>query len=412
MHGTEVKVFGIAGWRLVPDEPRHNTWHNALYDASKKLDVDLEYLGLINTHQTNWITRILPDSVLKRFAYLSLYSFIKILKKIRSSGSKRTVIYIFEGSVSWLFFLGCISALIPNCVAICNLFSSSRYNQQFFFKGKMKLAYRILFKFIQGQERVWVTFDTQLMTNKLSEHIQSRLIRFPVPSSFPINYHSVRMEAEHHRVLVNLRSFPNKEIHELLRASCKSCTFVFPRGPLASTPLSIEFGHYSNASFDQFVIPVSEYQSYIDTFDYMIFLYQPSIDASGRILDSITRGVPVCVPRQASEWAYIAKTWGRSALFDWGSTVDTAKMFDHPEFRMPTLDSDPPFTPSGSLNEIINFVPNLDTHKSIALRILKPVIYLIILVHSIIASILGIGYQLTIWVKEHFSLRRNQIRCS
>ena len=401
MDGTEVKVFAIASWRLVPDEPRHNTWHNALYDASRKQDVDLEYLGLINTHQTNWITRILPDSVLKRFPYLSLYSFIKISRKILGSGNKRTVIYIFEGSVSWLFFLGCISALIPNCAVICNLFSSSRYNQRFFSRGKMKLAYRILFKFVQGRERVRVTFDTQLMTSKVNEYIQTSLLRFPVPSSFPFNYHKVLLDTQHYRVLVNLRSFPNDNIHELLKSSCKSCSFVFPRGPLATTPLSIEFGHYSNASFDQYVIPVDEYQSYIDTFDYMIFLYQPSIDASGRILDSITRGVPVCVPRQASEWAYIAKTWGRSALFDWGSVADTAKMFDHPKFGIPTLNSDPPFTPDGSLKEIVNFVPKLDTRKSITLRVLKPFIYLLIILHSIIASILSFGYQLTVWLKGH-----------
>lgn len=407
MHGTEIKVFGIASWRLVPDEPRHNTWHNALYDASRKQDVDLEYLGLINTHQTNWITRILPDSVLKRFPYFSLNSFIKILRKIRGSGNKQTVIYIFEGSVSWLFFLGCISALIPNCVVICNLFSSSRYNQRFFSRGKMKLAYRVLFKFIQAQERVRVTFDTQLMTNKVNAYVQNRLVRFPVPSSFPFNYHNVLTGAQHYRVLVNLRSFPNKDIHELLQASCKSCTFVFPRGPLASTPLSIDFGHYFNASFDQHVIPVSEYQSYIDTFDYMIFLYQPSIDASGRILDSITRGVPVCVPRQASEWAYIAKTWGRSALFDWGCTADTAKMFDHPEFGIPNSESDPPFTPDGSLKEIVNLITNLDTRKRITLRILKPVIYLSILLHSIIASILSVGYQMANQLNERISLRRN-----
>jgi len=408
MKSTGVKVFGIAAWRLVPNEPRHNTWHNALHDASKKRGIDLEYLGLNNTYKTNWITQLLPDSVLKRFPYLSLYSFAKVLRKIRGVQDKRTVIYIFEGSVSWAFFLGCISALTPNCVAIVNLFPSSRYNLRFFCKGKMKLVYRIMFKLIQRQGSLRITFDTQLMINKVNEQIENELARFPVPSSFPFNPRSALAEDQHYRVLVNLRSFPNKDIHELLQASCKDCTFVFPRGPLASTPLSIEFGQYTNASFDEFAIPVTEYQNYIDTFDYMIFLYQPSIDASGRILDSITRGVPVCVPRQASEWAFIAKTWGRAALFNWGSAIDTARMFNHPQFSVPVIDSIPPFTPGGSLEEIVNNGPVLSGRRSISSRILRPFIYISVFLHSIAASSLSFGYQLIFWINKHAAFWKNQ----
>ena len=412
MENTGIKVFGIAGWRLVPGEPRHNTWHKALFDASKKQDIELEYLGLINTHQTNWISQILPDSILKRFPYLSLWSFIKITKRIRESKGKRVIIYVFEGSISWLFFLGCITAVIPNCVAICNLFPSSRYNQRFFQNEKMKFVYRILFNILSRQQRLRITFDTQLMTNKVNEQIENRLMRFPVPSSFPFNDRTTFTNQDHSRVLVNLRSFPTHELHKLLDSSCKSCTFVFPRGPLASIPLSIEFGHYTNASFDQSVIPVDEYQGYIDTFDYMIFLYEPSIDASGRILDSITRGVPVCVPRQASEWAHIVKSWGHSALFEWGSTVDMARMFDHPEFSKPVLGSRPPFTPEGSLREIVGFVPELNSGKIISHYFATPVICVIILLHSIVASAESFGYQLIFWVRRTFSLRKKKVYSS
>jgi hypothetical protein len=274
----------------------------------------------------------------------------------------------------------------------------------------MKWVYRILFKFIHTQKRLWVTFDTQLMTSKVNECIQNGLVRFPVPSSFPLNSHNIFPDAQHYRVLVNLRSFPNSDLHQLLQASCKFCTFVFPRGPLASTPLALEFGHYSNAYFDEYVIPVLEYKSYIDTFDYMIFLYEPSIDASGRILDSITRRVPVCVPRQASEWAFIAKTWGRSALFDWGSVVDISRMFDHPEFSEPTTDSNPPFTPDGSLNEIANIGLGMNSRKSASLRILMPVVYLAVLLHSLSASVLSVGYQLMIYARVHVPIRRSQAR--
>jgi hypothetical protein len=144
----------------------------------------------------------------------------------------------------------------------------------------------------------------------------------------------------------------------------------------------------------------------------MIFLYKPSIDASGRILDSITRGVPLCVPRQASEWAHIAKTWGHSALFEWGSTVDIARMFDHPDFSKPLLGSRPPFTPEGSLREIVGFVPKLDSGKNVFHHFFTPVVYVIVLLHSIIASTQSFGYQLIFWVRRDYLLRNKKVHSS
>ena len=400
MHNAKVKVFGIAGWRLVPDEPRHNTWHNALFDTSKIQDINLEYLGLINTYKTNWIVQVLPDSILKRFPYISVLSFFRILKTIRASQSEKTIIYIFEGSISWIFILNCLRVFVPNCVIVCNLFPSSRYDSRFYKNEKMRLWYQFFFKLINKEKKVLITFDTQLMAGKVNTHIANQSIRFPVPSSFPFNKRGILNTNNHHRVLVNLRSFPTEDIHFLLLNSCSLCTFVFPRGPLATTPLSIEFGKYPNASFDETVIPVSEYQDYIDTFDYMIFLYKPSIDASGRILDSITRGVPICVPKQASEWSYISKTWGYSNLFDWNSREDIAKTFDHPIFDSPTINSEPPFTPEGSLREIVELGSSLTQTKSGNQLIIRILIIVLLSIHSSLCAAASITYQVATKLKS------------
>ena len=400
LQNSNVKVFGIAGWRLVPEEPRHNTWHNALYDASKIQNIDLEYLGLINTYKTNWIEQILPDSILKRFPYLSPLSFFRILKKIRSSRSEQTILYIFEGSFFWVFLLNCLRIFVPNCVIICNLFSSSRYDSRFYRNQKMKPWYRLFFRMIQNNEGIIITFDTQLMSSKVNRHIKNGLIRFPVPSSFPFNKRDSLKASGHYRVLVNLRSYPIEDLHFLLQNSCSLCTFVFPRGPLATTPLSIEFGKYRNASFDRSVIPVTEYQDYIDTFDYMIFLYKPSIDASGRILDSITRGVPICVPKQATEWSYISKTWSQSNLFDWNSPSDIAKTLNHPIFDNATVNGAPPFTPNGSLGEIIDLGTSPNQSQRDNLFVNKALVIFALMLHSSVCAGASFTYQLSMKLKS------------
>jgi len=399
---SDVKLFGIASWRLVPKEPRHNTWHNALYVAAKKLDLDLEYLGLVNTFRMPWIRQIFPDSILRRFPYLNIFSFIKIVRTVRSSSGNKNIIYIFEGSFFWIYALTCISVFVPNCTVICNLFSSSRYNQRFFKNQKLRIWYELVFRLIQKNENIIVTFDTQLMTSKLNKSTGLNLIRFPVPSSFPYNKRDAMAIGVHHRVLVNLRSFQLKGLHYLLQNSCQECTFVFPRGPLASIPLQIEFGKYANSSFDESVVPVSDYEKYIDSFDYMIFLYEPSIDASGRILDSITRGLPVCVPRQSTEWAHIAKTWGQTNLFDWNSLQDISRTFNHPVFESPKIDKEPPFTPEGSLLEIVEIgshVPVPETKYGLSTKILT---VSTLLLHSTIFAIASFSYSLIAKAKSIF----------
>lgn len=403
MNQSNLKLFGIAGWRLAPKEPRHNTWHNALFNTSKELNIDLEYLGLVNTHKTDWITQVLPDSILRRFPYFNLVSFIKIVRVARRSKAGQNIFYIFEGSLFWAYLLTCVSFFVPNSTVICNLFSSSKYNQRLFKNESIRVPYYVLFKLLQKNNRLIITFDTQLMTNRFNKLSGFNLIRFPVPSSFPFNRRDSVQENAHQRVLVNLRSFPLNDLHYLLSNSCKDCTFVFPRGPLASVPLSIEFGKYENAEFDEAVVPVSEYESYIDSFDYMIFLYEPSIDASGRILDSITRGLPTCVPRQATEWSFIAKTWGKSNLFDWNALPDISRTFNHPIFAEPKIDQEPPFTPQGSLQELVELgLRKSDSKKSYGIFV-KASVLGALLFHSAVFAILNSVFGIFVRIKQVFS---------
>jgi hypothetical protein len=142
-----------------------------------------------------------------------------------------------------------------------------------------------------------------------------------------------------------------------------------------------------------------EYQDYVDTFDYMIFLYKPSIDASGRILDSITRGVPICVPKQATEWSHISKTWGQSNLFDWNSPDDIARRFNHPIFDSPTVNGAPPFTPNGSLGEIIELGTNPKYLKRENRFMNKAFVIVALVLHSSLFAATSVTYQVIIKMK-------------
>ena len=398
-----LKYFGIAPWRLVPLEPRHNTWHNALFDNSIKNRLDLEYIGLRNNYKTNYITQILPDSILKRFPYINLFHFLKLVRKLKLHKGKKTLIYIFEGSIFWYIILSCIRYFIPNCVVVCNLFPSSRYNVRFF-NSRNKLPYRIFFYLVKWQckKSVYITFDTQLMVNKVNSERISNLFRFPVPSSFSYRIAPDLETKSHYRVLVNMRAFPEEKLHDLLKSSCQQCTFVFPRGTLKSQPLEVNFGHYTNTYFDDKVIPITDYEFYVDQHDYMIFLYQPSIDASGRILDAIARGIPVCVPKQASEWAEIAKQYGQLFDFDWNSMGSLSTTFNHPTFSKLTYIGEPPFTPSNVLAEFTRILTNSKLSR-IRLSLVKKVLVLIfIFFHSLIASNCSIFYQILFRLKSFY----------
>ena len=401
---NNIKFFGVAPWRLVPLEPRHNTWHNSLFDNSLKIKLDLEYIGLRKNHPTAYITQILPESILKRFPYISIWSFFDIVRVLNKSKKEKSFVYIFEGSLFWYVYFSCLRYFVPNSVFVCNLFPSSRYNLRFFTDKGMKRIYQIMFLLIKKQNKksVFMTFDTDLMTDKVNSYTSCNLIKFPVPSSFSYRV-APDFEAKlHYRVLVNMRAFPEDELHDLLKNSCQECIFVFPRGTLISQSLAVNFGHYQNTHFDDKVVPIAQYESYVDQHDYMIFLYKPSIDASGRILDAITRGIPVCVPKQATEWAKISKQFGRVNLYSWDDNESLIKTFSHPTFSKLSYIGEPTFTPTKVLAE---FSRILMEAKIVAIRFKyfkKFTTLIFIFLHSMIASIMSLIYSVVFHIKKSF----------
>jgi hypothetical protein len=350
-------LIGIAGWKFVPAEPRHNNFHQAISFEANSRGFPIWYLGLEKTTKADWVTQVLPDTVLKRIPYISPAGYSRIRKSLSIQPESKTVIYIFEGSFLWLVLLKLISGLIPNSLVVCNLFSSSRYSRVMFSGGKIRSSYAILLRILNRFDNLLLTFDTKLMVDQVNFSLGRNQFQtvFPLPSALPYLTQKKYTPEGHHRVLVNMRDFEITTLHDLISYSCPDCTFVLPRGPLASEPLWIEFGKYPNLTFDEKNIPVDEYLAYIDQFDYMIFLYRPSIDSSGRLLDSIVRRIPVCTPSQSTEWCSIARSYGELHEYDWFNTVEKRAIFNHPHFSETILKVAPEFTTAGTVNKLSGF---------------------------------------------------------
>lgn len=346
-----VNYIGLAAWRFVPEEPRHNTFHNAIASTKLSDNSHVQYLGLKNTFYTDWVTQVLPDTVLKRFPYMSPRSFRRVSEALKLDAGKPTIIFMFEGSFLWALLLKLLGRTIGNSAVICNLFPASGH-QKLLFKGSViRPSYRLLLKYFYPRKNLILTFDTHLMQSKVNRDLGEDVIqgRFPLPSALSFRQAPIRFSNGHSRVLVNMRNFDVEKLHKYLENSCKDCVFVFPRGPLASEPLWKKFGSYENVVFDETSVPLDQYQDYIDQFDYMIFLYEPSIDSSGKLLDALVRNIPVCLPRQSTEWVEIAQADGRSFTYEWGSEIEVLKAFYHPNFSGNSLMHEPDFTPSKSL---------------------------------------------------------------
>jgi hypothetical protein len=317
-------------------------------------NINLTYLGLRDMPEQEWMCQILPNSILRKYVAISPKKIREISEILNKLSSQYKTIYIFEGSISWFITLNILSARSGNTTVICNLFSSGKYDQLLFTKGLKSHIFRSALLAISGisREKAVVTFDTKLMSDKVQDLLGIHAESFPVPSSFDFKIRN-ETTSKHSRVLINIRGFNTSKLHQYLESSCPECRFIIPKGPITSGEITNEeFGKYTNLEFDKKNISESEYAEYIDSFDYLIIFYEPSINASGKILDAITRGVPVAVPKEAIEWAQISRSWGKSHFFSWQNSDDEAKLFQHPKFLAPISYGEPPFTPRNSIKTL------------------------------------------------------------
>jgi len=379
-------LVGIGPWLIIPNEPRHNTFHMELHRVAPSEKINLRYFGLSEMQKQIWIMQALPNSILRKYVSISPRMLSDISKKLSNFTAEHKTIYIFEGSISWFITLWLLSLKSENTTFICNLFSSGKYDQLLFSNTPKSFFFRMAIRAISkaGAKKALITFDTKLMSDKVQDALGIKTEAFPVPSSFDFKARDENT-SRHSRVLINLRGFDVSKLHGYFQASCQECRFVIPKGPISSGIVTLEeFGVYPNLEFDKSNISESEYASYIDSFDYLLILYEPSINASGKILDAITRGVPVAVPHGATEWAEISRNWGKANLYRWGNHDDEIKLFQHPTFTDPIYEGEPPFSPRNSIKTLARISKTLDSKGSnepifqvTTFYLLSPLYYLI-----------------------------------
>jgi hypothetical protein len=392
--GFEIRnlnFIGIAPWRLISDTPRHNTIHQAIHTVGKTNGLSITYLGLEEHEPVSWITQVLPESIMKPFPIIKYKKITLILNSIRFIEGKRNLFYIYEGSFSWLILIKLITLKTGSSDLVCNLFPASKYERIMFNKNGMRVRYRFLFWYFSKFGDVQITVDTHHLKERinLSQKVNAKVEVFPLPSAFELLEGEKVKNNNHSRVLVNIREYPVSELSYLLSNSCKSCSFVIPVGLLDRNSDSFGLLNLNNVTFEDRSIPVENYQDYIDTFDYMVFLYKPSLDSSGKILDCITRKIPVCLPIQALEWVETSQKWNKTFLFDYGKNENVGRCFNHPVFTSPQSTDLPTCTPINTLKEfsLFKFSPKEGQLNELAMRI-------IFCLHYAIALLFGKVYSL------------------
>jgi len=349
--------IGIAPWRLISEMPRHNTIHQSIYDTAISHGLSISYLGLSDHQPVSWIKQVLPNSILKPFPVMKSKYYKLISDSLLLTRDKTNIIYIYEGSFSWAILLKLLSLKIGPANVVCNLFPASKYENLIFKSHKMKLRYKLMFWIVSKSNRIQITVDTKHLKEKINSivSVNPKVEVFPLPSSFDLLAGQKPKHGEHSTVLVNLRDFPFSDLTNLLEGSCRLCSFVFPSGLSEQVATSFSLLDYQNVKFEERSIAVKDYRDYIDTFDYMIFLYRPSLDSSGKILDCITRKIPMCLPKEATEWVENAMDWNKTFLFEFGNTQSAKSAFNHPIFSEPLKLDEPLCTPINTLQTVSSY---------------------------------------------------------
>ena len=383
LHIQDCHFIGIAPWRLISEMPRHNTIHQSIYETGISHGLLISYLGLSNHQPVSWIKQVLPDSILKPFPVIKSKYYKLISDSLLLTSDKTNIIYIYEGSFSWAILIKLLSLEIVPTNVVCNLFPASKYENLMFKSHKMKLRYKLMFWIISKSNRIQITVDTKHLKEKINSiiSVNPKVEVFPLPSSFDLLVGQKPKHGEHSKVLVNLRDFPFSDLTNLLEGSCRLCSFVFASGLSEQAVTSYGLLDYQNVKFEERSIAVEDYRYYIDTFDYMIFLYKPSLDSSGKILDCITRKIPICLPKEATEWVENAMDWNKTFLFEFGNTHSAKSAFNHPIFSEPLKLGDPLCTAINTLQTFssYNFPPTERNLSPYMLKVLMNLHYLAVL---------------------------------
>lgn len=327
-------IAGIVPWKINPDEPRHNNIHHAIFSRVSTSSIESMYFGPKQPSGNDWIKPLLPQSVHRNPPTISPRAAISIASEILGRQTDKISIFIYEGSLHWMWNLVVIGRMAGAERVVCNLFPPSKVvssvESHFFyrtwFKAQIELAHFL------SKNTLVCSVDTELASEKLPRIKRYPLEIFPLVSSLEELDVKKYSPQTHKRVLLNVRDLDLVELSKMLSESCKDCSFILPRGPIATQRMVQLMKNYKNFIQDDRNILEEEYEDYIDSFDYMIFFYKPNIDSSGKLLDAIARKIPVCIPEESEEFIKLAARSVDYKTFSWKSRLQSPDLFFHPEF--------------------------------------------------------------------------------
>ena len=344
----------IAPWVVVKDSAGHHTWHEAIHKIES---ANIRYFGLQNPSNPIWLQPLFNSSIKRRFKTISPFVFYKLSKQIRSKNLELNCVALFEGSFFWAFLMGFMSIVHPKAVYICNLWPASKYFDLANSSYAMKQQLRFCLKIVNAFSRLQITVETRVLADFLEDISGVSVKVFPVPSS--LNYRiKERRRKSHSKVLLNIRQFDRLRLREVLQESCTKCSFHISSYKNDTDSLSDFLQNYKNVVIESHSTD-DKYESYIDSFDHAVFLYQPiplfpgsfsHYCASGRLQDVLLRRIPVSIPDKGKEWINLARRWGSLSTFDFDSNLSVASELNHPDFSGGTFTTPPHLRPLGLLN--------------------------------------------------------------
>ncbi len=369
-------IVGVVPWEINPNEPRHNNIHHSIYSRISNSSIESMYIGPKQPAGNDWIEPLLPQTVHRNSPAISPRAAISIASGILASQSEQTSIFMYEGSLRWMWNLVAIGRLVGAERVVCNLFPPSKvvsaveshFYYRIWFKAQLKLAQ------VLSNGTLVCTVDTELASQKLPRIKREPLEIFPLVSALKELDRKKYLSQTHNRVLLNVRDLDLDELSKMLSESCKDCSFVLPRGPISSHRLSQLMNNHRNLIQDEKNIPEEEYEDYIDSFDYMIFLYKPNIDSSGKLLDAFARQIPVCLPEESEDFIKLAARSVDYKTYSWKSRLKSPNLFLHPEFvRVRKISSEE------GIKELRNFLEPKSEFKTI-----KSNVFLGVLISSLV----------------------------
>jgi hypothetical protein len=313
--------LGISGHLQSGAKGHFETFHKGLFKAFQLILGEQNALFLGKTGEakgSTWFDSRVPESTTSSSPWISK-KFLRWLIQLETPESRTLFIYVYEGNLALLYFIGQVIRRRPNTILYLNFFNSKKYQavlrsnrRSLFFKMALKIALRGI------RSKVVISMDTRRLAELFLEKTGIRFTQFPIYSAFLPPY---RLENSSSTVLVNIRG---EEAERLVYLALRNAEFPKDyKVTLHGLTNSLMGRTLREKGLIQCItehLDENEYAILLTTFSKVAFIYEPkyfSMQSSGRLADAIVYGAQIIVPKDTALEEMLA-CYGNGTTFQFG----------------------------------------------------------------------------------------------